>query len=135
MAATFCVLPHVIHVNFDAQTSGSIFVQLISTGEIKGQKSLEFGCGPCINTVIPASRCFDEVYMGEYAAQNRQAVQDWIDKKPSAHDWTPFLKFTAEKEGDGLVCRSQCDVWFPLSTSTSIRTSTMVYSHLTCVDI
>ena len=30
--------------------------------------------------------------LAEYTESNRQAVRQWLDKDPTAHDWRPFLK-------------------------------------------
>ena len=71
------------------------------TGALQGKRLLDFGCGPCVNLAIPSSRHFDELYLCDYVPANRQAVQDWVDDKPTKHDWEYFLKLTAETEGDG----------------------------------
>ncbi|MCW3061620.1 MAG: hypothetical protein JWQ02_3441 [Capsulimonas sp.] len=52
--------------------------------------AVEFGCGPTVHHLFPMAQLADEIHMAEYLASNRQAVQDWIDRKPNAHNWDEF---------------------------------------------
>ena len=80
-----------------------VFIEFISIlflyeEDIKGDRLLDIGCGPCIYASIPASRCFKNIYLSEIVDASRDAIRDWLQRRPQAHDWTPFLKFYSEKE-------------------------------------
>ena len=66
---------------------------------VDGSRILDVGCGPTIHSVIPASRYFSQIYLADYAACNRQALNDWINRRPVAHEWAPFFKLWAQEEG------------------------------------
>ena len=53
---------------------------------------LEVGSGPAIAHVVSAALYASEIVLAEYTESNRQAVRQWLDKDPTAHDWRPFLK-------------------------------------------
>ena len=61
--------------------------------------ALEFGCGPTVHHLFPIAKAAGEIHMAEYLASNRQAVQDWIDRKPNAHNWDEFAKETLRLHG------------------------------------
>ena len=68
-----------------------------------GCRLLDIGSGPSIHSVLSASRVFSEITLSDYTSQNRQALQDWLDRKPHAHDWSPFLQKVASLEGKTYV--------------------------------
>ena len=53
---------------------------------------LEVGSGPAIANVVSAAPYASEIILAEYTESNRQAVRQWLDKDPTAHDWRLFLK-------------------------------------------
>ena len=68
------------------------------TDSMTREHLLDLGSGPCIHTIISASRGYSELHLSDYASQNRQALEDWVDKKSNAIDWTPFLQKVASLE-------------------------------------
>jgi hypothetical protein len=68
-------------------------------GQMPKQKTLlEVGGGPVIYPLISASSKVDEIVFSEFIEENRQAVKNWIQKDPSAFDWSPYFKMIAEME-------------------------------------
>ena len=57
-------------------------------------KVLDYGCGPVLCHIISAAGIpnVSEIVLAEYTARNREAVQQWLDKDPSAFDWSPHIK-------------------------------------------
>ena len=51
---------------------------------------LDYGCGPVLCHSISAAGIpnVSEIVLAEYTARNREAIQLWLDKDPSAFDWT-----------------------------------------------
>ena len=70
---------------------------------------LDYGSGPVIANVISAASVMDlEIVLAEHTEKSRKAVQDWLDNKPSAWDWHPYLKYivqTLEGKGEGETWR------------------------------
>ena len=67
-------------------------------GTIRGQKCLDFGCGPTIHYPIIPSRWFDEIYFADFP-KNLTEITKWIDRSPGAFDWTYFFEEYAILEG------------------------------------
>ena len=59
-------------------------------------KVLEYSCGPVISNVIEAAGFNSEIVLAAYTEQSRTAIQQWIDRDPSAWDWSPYFKFIIE---------------------------------------
>ena len=59
---------------------------------------LDYGCGPSITCVISAAGIpsVSEIVLAEYTARNREAIQQWLDKDPSAFDWSPYFKHVVQ---------------------------------------
>ena len=59
---------------------------------------LDYGCGPTICHAISAAGIpnASEIVLAEYTARNREAVQQWLDKDPSAFDWSPYFKYVVQ---------------------------------------
>ena len=59
---------------------------------------LDYGCGPSIAYTISAAGIpnVSEIVLAEYTARNREAVQQWLDKDPSAFDWSPYFKYVVQ---------------------------------------
>jgi hypothetical protein len=55
-------------------------------------KVLDYGCGPVLAYTICAAGANAEIVLAEYGENNRSALQDWLDRNPSAWDWTPYIK-------------------------------------------
>ena len=74
-----------------------------STGQVKGKRIIDIGCGPTIHSVIPATKWFDEIYLADFAQSNIDAIQKWLRKDSGAFNWNTFFKFFAEKDGKGYA--------------------------------
>ena len=57
-----------------------------------GLKVLEFGTGPVIMYEISASLYASEIVLSAYTEDNREALQEWLDRDPEAQDWSPFFE-------------------------------------------
>ena len=58
---------------------------------------LELGCGPIIVYQISAAKIASEIVLAEYTSNNRQAVQQWLNKDPSCIDWTFAFNFVVKE--------------------------------------
>ena len=70
------------------------FVQKHSTSQDEPTKVLDYGCGPVLAYSICAAGANTEIVLAEYGENNRNALRDWLDRSPSAWDWTPYIKHT-----------------------------------------
>ena len=73
---------------------------------------LDYGCGPTICHTISAAGIpnVSEIVLAEYTARNREAVQQWLDKDPSAFDWSPYFRHvvqTLEGKAEELVAERE----------------------------
>ena len=59
-------------------------------------KILDYGTGPAIMSLISAARKASEIILAEYSSRNRDALQSWLDKKPSAFNWLPFFQHVVQ---------------------------------------
>ena len=58
---------------------------------------LDYGCGPVIAYVISAAGVdTTEIVLAEFVDECRMEVQLWLDKDPSAWDWTPYIKYVVQ---------------------------------------
>ena len=55
-------------------------------------KVLDYGCGPALAYDISPAGINAEIVLAEYGETCRSALQDWLDRSPSAWDWTPYIK-------------------------------------------
>ena len=58
-----------------------------------GLKVLDYGCGPVVVYQISAALQDSEIVMADYVEKNQREVQLWVDKEPTALDWSPFFKY------------------------------------------
>ena len=72
-----------------------------NAGEVKGHHLLEFGCGPCVNSIIPACKWFDKITLADYTPSNIAQLYKWIGEEDGVFDWTPYFKYHTELEGKG----------------------------------
>ena len=54
---------------------------------------LDYGCGPALAHVIISAT---EITLAEFTPECRKEVQLWLDKDPSAWDWTPYIKYVVQ---------------------------------------
>ncbi|XP_068752454.1 indolethylamine N-methyltransferase-like [Montipora capricornis] len=75
----------------------------------KNQRVLEFGGGPVICNLIPATPYAQEIVFTEYTEKNRREVQKWLQESPDAHDWSAYFKFFVEtlegRKGEDITVR------------------------------
>ena len=58
----------------------------------KKLKILDIGTGPIIINFISAAPYASEIVLSDYTESNREALRQWLEKDPKAHDWTLFFK-------------------------------------------
>ena len=58
---------------------------------VDGAKVLEFGGGPVLSNLISAAPRCKEIVFGEFREDNREHVNLWLKKDPSASNWEPFF--------------------------------------------
>ena len=70
---------------------------------------LDYGCGPVVCNIISAAGLpkASEIVLAEYTERNRQALQQWLDRDPSAFDWSPYFQYVTkileENEQEAIV--------------------------------
>lgn len=67
----------------------------------QGKRLFEIGCGPTVHRIASASRVFSEIIQCEFSEHNREIVQKWLKKDPSAQDWERFIRIAARQEEFG----------------------------------
>ena len=82
------------------------FYSTLIKEEDRNWNILELGCGPIIVYQISATKIASEIVLAEYASNNRQAVQQWLNKDPSCIDWTFAFNFVVKELEGG----SEADV-------------------------
>ncbi|XP_070553317.1 indolethylamine N-methyltransferase-like [Ptychodera flava] len=78
-----------------------MFQQTFSKSDFTGPRLLEIGGGPTIANAIHACTRFPEIIFSDYSEKCRQAVEKWVKNTPGAVDWSQFIKFVCDKEGNG----------------------------------
>ncbi|XP_043532316.1 nicotinamide N-methyltransferase-like isoform X1 [Chiloscyllium plagiosum] len=61
---------------------------------------LEIGCGPCLHCTLCATEHVEEMVLSDYASNNRQEIEQWLQNDPKAFGWSPIAKFVCELEGN-----------------------------------
>lgn len=74
--------------------------KIFSKGTIKGKCLLDIGSGPCIHTVIPAAKWFEEIIMTDYSPSNRDMQEKWLKKESGAHNWDMYFKYYSKLDGN-----------------------------------
>ncbi|XP_013394439.1 nicotinamide N-methyltransferase-like [Lingula anatina] len=69
-------------------------------GKIRGRRLLDIGTGPCIHSVISASKWFVEITLTDFAEPNRRELTKWWKKEEGAWDWEVFFRYVANMEGN-----------------------------------
>ena len=64
-----------------------------------GKPVLFFGVGPTLHHVFLAAGKASEIHLADYLPANLQEIERWLRRDPDAHDWTPFVRYTLECEG------------------------------------
>ena len=60
---------------------------------VGGARLLEFGGGPVISYLISAAPKCKEIVFGEFREDNRERVNQWLQKEPSAFNWHHFFSY------------------------------------------
>ena len=55
-------------------------------------KVLDYGCGPALAYDISPAGINAKIVLAEYSETCHSVLQDWLDRSPSAWDWTPYTK-------------------------------------------
>ena len=72
----------------------------ISVPEFNG-RVLDIGTGPSLTSVMPLSEGASEIFLTGFLENERAEIHKWLNKDPNAYDWTFWLDFAAELEGNG----------------------------------
>lgn len=59
---------------------------------------LEFGCGPTLHHIFPATPYVSEIHMADYLSGNLGEIKKWIQHEHGAHNWKKFIDFTLRME-------------------------------------
>ena len=57
-----------------------------------GCLALEFGIGPTLQHVLPLAERAAEIHVADLLPANLQAIRDWQQRCPEAHDWSAFTR-------------------------------------------
>lgn len=58
-----------------------------------------FGCGPTLHHVFLAAPRATQIYLADYVPANLAEIERFRRREPSAHDWSPFVRYTLQCEG------------------------------------
>ena len=60
---------------------------------------LDYGCGPVVCNIISAAGLpgVSEIVLAEHTERNRWAIQQWLDRDPSAFDWSPYFRYVTNR--------------------------------------
>jgi hypothetical protein len=72
-----------------------------------GSLALEFGIGPTLHHLLPLAERVSEVHVADLLPANLQAIRDWQQRKPTAHDWSAFTRQVMRYEGAAEPSRFQ----------------------------
>ena len=78
-------------------------MQVLPKIKTSNLKILDYGCGATMIYDINATTKASEIVLAEYTEPNRVFIQKWLDKDPSAHDWSSYFKQVVQTlEGGSL---------------------------------
>ncbi|KAM4652792.1 nicotinamide N-methyltransferase-like [Discoglossus pictus] len=81
--------------------------ETFTTGGVKGDTLIDIGCGPTIYHLLSACEVFKNIITSDFLPQNTAEVEKWLNKDPSAFDWTPVIKFVCGLEGNSENCKKK----------------------------
>lgn len=59
---------------------------------MKGERLFDIGTGPAIHSIISASSCVEEIYLGEYADANLKILTSWLNgEREIQNNLTQFI--------------------------------------------
>ncbi|XP_061073747.1 indolethylamine N-methyltransferase-like [Conger conger] len=73
--------------------------ETFASGNLKGKKLIEIGCGPTVYCLISASKYFEEMVMSDFTDCNRREVEMWLKNEEGCYDWRPVIQFVCDLEG------------------------------------
>jgi hypothetical protein len=76
----------------------AFFVDALREADSHGP-TLFFGVGPTLHHVFAAAGQAPEIHLADYLPANLREIEGWIERRPDAHDWRPFVRYTLECEG------------------------------------
>ena len=72
------------------------------------QSVLDYGSGPSLLTAMVAAPKASEIILSDYSSKNREQLRKWLERGPTAFDWTPHITFlVSELEGKGVKAVSE----------------------------
>lgn len=74
--------------------------ETFSTGAVRGDTLIDFGCGPSIYHLLSACESFKKIITSDFSDTNRKEFEKWLKNEPGAFDWSPVVKMVCELEGD-----------------------------------
>ncbi|XP_033730332.1 indolethylamine N-methyltransferase-like [Pecten maximus] len=66
------------------------------TARVTGSRLLDVGTGPTVHSVISGSQHVGEIYLSDYAAQNRKVLTDWW--KLGTRPQTGIMEYVLRRE-------------------------------------
>lgn len=93
------------YFNVVDQTNHNILKFIVDTtqeyqAKINDCTVLNFGCGPCIDTVVSLAPLCKEIHMSDYLPENLAEIQAWIKSTPGAFDWKTYIQHSLQIEAD-----------------------------------
>ncbi|XP_069135705.1 nicotinamide N-methyltransferase-like [Argopecten irradians] len=81
------------------------YCKIFQPGEVKGRQLLDIGTGPSVHSIISASRHVDDVYLSDFAAQNRKLLNDWWKSDKTLIENVTAYVLKQEKSSETVVER------------------------------
>lgn len=75
-------------------------MQVMQREDISGTKVINFGCGPCIDTIISIAPSCAEIHMSDYLDSNLQEIREWLAHAPDAFNWDHFVRSSLQLEAE-----------------------------------
>ncbi|KAG8434462.1 hypothetical protein GDO86_012729 [Hymenochirus boettgeri] len=87
-------------IDEESQLTLAFLVKVFSSGAIQGDSMIEIGSGPVLHHILSACDRFKSIYLTDYLDVNLQEIDKWLKGSKDAFDWTPYLKYVCEVEGN-----------------------------------
>ncbi|XP_075046683.1 indolethylamine N-methyltransferase-like [Mixophyes fleayi] len=83
--------------------------ETFAPGGVEGDTLIDFGAGPSIYQLLSACEVFNNIITSDFLEKSRVELQKWLRKDPNALDWTPFIKYVCELEGNRKNCEEKAE--------------------------